>query len=37
LSNGGRVTVRGADVSVLISETFPSIELKVRPARKANG
>lgn len=35
-SNGGKVTVRGADVSVLISEKFPSIELKVRPVRKAN-
>jgi hypothetical protein len=35
-SNGGKVTVRGADVSVLISERFPSIELKVRPVRKAN-
>ena len=37
LSNGGKVTVRGADVSVLISETFPGIEVKTRPVRKANG
>jgi lysyl-tRNA synthetase class 2 len=37
LSNGGKVTVRGADISVLISETFPGIEVKTRPVRKANG
>ena len=37
LSNGGKVTVRGADVSVLITETFPGIEVKTRPVRKANG
>jgi hypothetical protein len=37
LSNGGKVTVRGADVSFLLTETFPEIELKTRPTRKANG
>ncbi len=36
LSNGGRVTVRGADISVMIAESFPSVELKIRPVRKAN-
>lgn len=37
LSNGGKVTVRGADVSLLISESFSGVELKVRPARRADG
>ena len=34
LSNGGRVTVRGADISVLLQESFPELELKIRPVRK---
>ena len=37
LSNGGKVIVRCADVSVLLSETFPDVEIKTRPVRKANG
>lgn len=36
LSNGGKVTVRGADVSVLLAEAFPEVSIKVRPARKAD-
>lgn len=36
LSNGGKVTVCGADISVMIAESFPSVELKIRPVRKAN-
>jgi lysyl-tRNA synthetase, class II len=34
-NNNGRVTVRGADVSVLIRETFPETELKLRAPRKS--
>ena len=37
LSNGGRVTVRGADISVLLQESFPELELKIRPVRKISG
>jgi lysyl-tRNA synthetase class 2 len=36
LSNGGKVTVRGADVSVLLREAFPETSIKIRPARKAD-
>jgi lysyl-tRNA synthetase class 2 len=36
LSNGGKVTVRGADVSVLLGEAFPTASIKIRPARKAD-
>ena len=37
LSNGGRVTVRGADVTVLLQESFPELSLKIRPVRKIGG
>lgn len=36
LSNGGKVTVRGANVGLLLQEYFPGTEIKLRPAIKGS-
>jgi lysyl-tRNA synthetase, class II len=36
LSNGGKVTVRGGDAAQLLRDAQPALEVKQRPARKAN-
>ncbi len=35
LSNGGKITVSGGDVRILLSELFPAAKLKVNPIRQS--